>query len=380
MEAPEQLLILGASARAAALSALRAGLRPWCIDLFADEDLRHACSAATIPLTDYPRGFLNAVRDAPPGPWMYTGGLENHPALLDALARLRPLWGNGAAVVRRVRAPGRVAAALREAGLPCPEVRRGDDPAPGRWLVKPRAGAGGRGIVFLAPDTPPRRRVYLQQHVEGAPCSAVYVGRDGGAQLLGATRQLVGEPWLHAAPFQYCGSVGPLTLSDALRVGLERLGDLLGRDFGLRGLFGVDFILSDGVPWPVEVNPRYTASVEVLEYAIGIPALALHRAVFTPAAPLPPPTQTARPARLGKAILFAAGPLTFPVHGPWARVLREPPALPTAPAFADIPAAGTRIETGWPVLTCFAAGATDAECVDRLRAVAADLDRRLPCR
>jgi len=26
-------------------------------------------------------------------------------------------------------------------------------------------------------------------------------------------------------------------------------------------------ILRDGVPWPVEINPRYTASVEVLEYA-----------------------------------------------------------------------------------------------------------------
>jgi len=33
-----QVLIVGASARAAAFSALRAGLRPWCADLFADLD------------------------------------------------------------------------------------------------------------------------------------------------------------------------------------------------------------------------------------------------------------------------------------------------------------------------------------------------------
>ena len=49
---------------------------------------------------------------------------------------------------------------------------------------------------------------------------------------------------------------------------------------GLRGLFGVDFVLRDGIPWPVEVNPRYTASVEVLEFAAGIRALTLHRSIF----------------------------------------------------------------------------------------------------
>ena len=48
---------------------------------------------------------------------------------------------------------------------------------------------------------------------------------------------------------------------------LQQLGLDLARGCGLRGLFGVDFVLSEGVPWPVEINPRYTASVEVLEYA-----------------------------------------------------------------------------------------------------------------
>ncbi len=38
MASPQHLLIFGASARAAAFSALRAGLQPWCADLFADAD------------------------------------------------------------------------------------------------------------------------------------------------------------------------------------------------------------------------------------------------------------------------------------------------------------------------------------------------------
>jgi predicted ATP-grasp superfamily ATP-dependent carboligase len=192
------------------------------------------------------------------------------------------------------------------------------------------------------------------------------------------TRQLVGEPWLHAAPFHYCASVGPLPLDTTLQQALGRLGSVLAAGCSLRGLFGVDFILRDGVPWPVEVNPRYTASVEVLEYAAGVPALALHRQVFDPRAPALP----ARLARntgtwLGKAILFARAPLTFPEDGPWQVVLRQPPPLDETPAFADIPRAGERIPAGRPVLSFFARGGSEEDCVQRLQQIAAALDRSL---
>src|SRR5207249_9264748 len=97
----------------------------------------------------------------------------------------------------------------------------------------------------------------------------VYVGaeRHGNpfAAFLEVTRQLVGEPWLHAAPFHYCGSIGPLPLSESLWRKFWRIGTVLAKAFRLRGLFGVDCVLRDGIPWPVEVNPRYPASVEVLE-------------------------------------------------------------------------------------------------------------------
>src|SRR6266436_2623844 len=103
MAAELALLIVGASARAAAFSALRAGLRPWCADLFADVDLRARCPAQQLSPEQYPHGFLEMVRQAPPGPWIYTGGLENRRALVRHICRLRPLWGNDAGVLRRVR-------------------------------------------------------------------------------------------------------------------------------------------------------------------------------------------------------------------------------------------------------------------------------------
>jgi predicted ATP-grasp superfamily ATP-dependent carboligase len=369
------VLIFGASARAAAFSAQRAGLNPWCADLFGDADLRACCPVFRLEPGDYPGGFVRASRQGPPGPWLYTGGLENRPGLIRRLARSRPLWGNDAPVLRVVRSPRAIHDLLRGAGLPCPALALPDEPAQrtGRWLVKPLHGAGGAGIRFWPGGAPlsPGQRVYLQEFIEGESCAAVYVGDESGARLLGVTRQLTGERWLHARTFAYCGSIGPLPVGPGLRATLEHLGEILVKGSGLRGLFGVDLIVNNAGPWVVEVNPRYTASVEVLEYALGIAAVDLHRRVFEPAAGR---GEKGLADIVGKAILFARAPLTFPADGSGQPPGTDPRQLPE---LADIPPAGQRIEVGQPVLTFFARGDSPADCRGRLQKMAADLDRRL---
>jgi predicted ATP-grasp superfamily ATP-dependent carboligase len=376
------VLIVGASTRAAGFSARRAELRPWCADLFQDADLRAQC--AFLPLTPgrYPDGLLQAAHQAPPGPWLYTGALENRPALVRRLARRRPLWGNDAPVLALIRSPRWVAGTLAAAGIPCPALSlEPPDEAPSEhWLVKKLAGAGGAGIAFHTGrgPAPSRKRVYYQEYIDGEAAAAIYLGDGRRAYLLGATRQLVGEPWLHAAPFHYCGSLGPLPLGEPLRRRLEGLGHVLVRGSGLRGLFGVDVVLRDEVPWPVEVNPRYCASVEVLEYAGNFSALALHRSVFDPGAPAPLPSlPLSGVGRVGKAILFAREPLTFPADGPWQASLRQSDPVHDLPAFADIPPAGQVIAQGAPILTLFARADSLAACLDALQQTAADLDHHL---
>jgi predicted ATP-grasp superfamily ATP-dependent carboligase len=132
------------------------------------------------------------------------------------------------------------------------------------------------------------------------------------------------------------------------------------------------------MPLLIEVNPRYTASIEILEHGAGMPALALHRAVFDPQALVPSDRQQSREASLvGKAILFAQVPLVFPAKGPWSPVLRVPAPVEDLPNFADIPHAGEHIEPRRPVLTFFVRADTEASCLDRLKLVAADLDQYL---
>jgi len=376
--AASDLIIIGASARAAAFSALRAGIEPWCADLFGDRDLRSRAPVSAVSPSEYPEAFFRLFEKAPFCPWMYTGALENRPRLLQKLAKLRPLWGNDAATVAAARQPVRRTMLLRQAGLPCPDVRTSNQPpaAGGGWLQKPIASAGGHGIRAWSRE-PARRGWYFQEYVVGVPCSAVYIGMHGQARLLGATRQLIGENWLYAGPFRYCGSIGPLALSVRVQATLAALGGLIVHECGLRGVFGVDYVLRDDQPCCVEVNPRYTGSVEILEHALGIRAVALHASAFgweeeqaLAAVPSVPPVA-------GKAIIFARGDMTFPQDGPWLPALNVPRTDHAMTAFADIPMPGTVITRGRPILTVLAAGASEEDCGRLLRERVRDLDRWL---
>jgi predicted ATP-grasp superfamily ATP-dependent carboligase len=365
------IILLGASTRAAAISARRAGWTPWCADLFADADLQRIATVRKVSAEAYPQGLIEALVDAPQAPVIYTGALENWP---DLIAKIdRPLWGNSPDVLRAIRSPSRWTQCLQSRGLPCPAIA--EVPTSGRWLLKPRKGASGFGIQEYSGQTFNRRTHFLQERIDGVPCSAIFLAHEKSAILIGVTQQLIGTPWLNAAGFHYAGNVGPLPLDAATASHWRAIGSALTESFHLRGLFGVDAILRDGVPWPVEINPRYTASVEVLERCYRMPLLTLHRAVFTEAT-VPTFELPSTATIWGKAILYARETLTFPKHGPWLAALEDGVDCDHV-EYADIPHAGEIIEQGRPVLTLFAFGETVAECLGKLQEKAEPLDRRL---
>jgi predicted ATP-grasp superfamily ATP-dependent carboligase len=241
------------------------------------------------------------------------------------------------------------------------------------------AGAGGKGI---SPWKGSRIRCghYLQEIIEGDSCAAVYVANKGRAELVGVTLQLVGQSWLHAGPFQYCGSIGPLQLEAELQKAFLRLGNALAAGLSLQGLFGVDCIVRDNIPWPVEVNPRYTASMEVVELATYTSVLMKHALVFDPSFPAcdsRPENASGTPIIIGKAILFARAPLIFPQEGFWSKALTARKEFWEMPAFADIPMPRQPIPAHQPILTLFAGADSIAGCRIQLQQLAADLDRLL---
>jgi uncharacterized protein len=373
------ITIVGSSARAAAFSAVRAGFSIRAADLFADVDLRRASTATAV--TDYPAGLEAVLIGSQPGGWIYTGGLENSPSLIDRWSRLRPLWGNSGEALRRVRRPELLAAAMQQAGMNAPrvefdsrQVRRN-----GSWLIKGLRSSGGVHVSVwneLTPDPSPESDHYFQELISGTPCSAVYVAARGTAAMLGATRQLIGERWTGASGLRYCGSVGPLELSESIRQQFARIGSELAEKFNLVGLFGVDAIVNDLGVWPVEVNPRYTASIEVLERSSGFHAIDLHVTACRDGT-LPAHRYWPRSVVSAKAILFAAS--TLEVAEATSELIEQESGA-AWPAVADIPAPGTIIEAGWPILTVLASGDTERATLERLEERAAIVRQQIAAR
>jgi predicted ATP-grasp superfamily ATP-dependent carboligase len=409
------LNILGASTRAAAMSAVAAGYDVWCADKFGDTDLQ---AIATVERCEhYPDDLPTLLSDAPHAPWIYTGALENYPKLLAQLpSRAYPLWGNTAEVVKLARDPEGWIPLLKTAGISVPTIAASADEVPhdGTWLVKPRRSAGGVGIArwdapLAATASRDASQSYWQEFVAGEPCSAVFVAAGRRAVLLGSTRQLIGEPWCwglplvtkpqlgnvshsnvlttestHAPPpFAYCGSLGPQHWPDAITAQWQTIGDVLARELNLVGLFGVDAILTANQRIvPLEINPRYTASIEVLERASqlgtfgtrarALRSIALHAAACTegklPERVIPVPNAVS-----GKAILYAPRgerPWRFPpAAAQWAAVMNLNPGPVSV---ADLPRADSLHQAGQPILTVLADGSDEAEVRGKLLDLASE--------
>ena len=369
MHASSHIAIVGASARAAAFSVLRSGRQAVAADLFADADLQQACRVTRI--SPYPEGLLDWLRRTPCDGWLYTGALENHPELVDQLATLRPLFGNTGNVLRRVRDPLLLGQVLGQHGLLFPETRKSRDglpsdvlPSDGAWLAKTYGGSSGSGVAELTADT--KGHKFFQTYITGTAYSAVFAG----AALLGVARQLVGEAWTGASRFQYCGSIAPWPLPAAAEKQLRILGEVLTAEFGLVGLFGVDFVFDGHRLWTIEVNPRYTAAVEVVERAQHIHAIDWH-VEDRDNGPFSPSLLDNGSAYHGKAILFAKHETT--ISDEFTRWALSQPDL------ADIPQAGTPVLAGQPVLTVFAAAESSELILAALKRRMAQLERFRSC-
>ena len=378
-----RLLLLGVSVRALAASVIAArspaarfpgGIV--ALDYFGDADLLLRPGGPPREVLSLRRD-LGRDRDAPSlidaalglrwDACVYAGGIENRPEAIARLGRNGRVLGNDAGAVRAVRDPRRFFAALRLAGLPHPRTLL---PAPARaprrgdWLWKGRRSGAGIGVHPAPPGSPRPRGCYLQEFVPGVPASVVFLADGLDARLVGGSLMLAGFEDLGGRGFLYGGSIaGPLEawLPAAARDRLATAAAILTRTFGLRGINGIDFILRDGVPHLLEVNPRYPASTEVLEERAGRSFFDLHLAACDGGpASVPPESRRGAPEFLGKGILYA----DRPVRG-------VEPLLLAAIGCRDIPVRGEAIEAGDPVCTLIAPGSTPADCRRRLILLAA---------
>jgi len=348
------LLIVGASVRAAAESAQRAGFQPFAIDLFNDSDLSRIAECRLSQ--DYPQDVPELAKEFPSMPFVYTGALENYPETIARLSETHRLLGNSPATVQQLRDPFRLQELLVSASFPTIDQRTRDDSPtdPENWLIKPIESGHGMGI------RPAKNRSagvgeYFQRRLEGVSVGALFLANGEECRCVGIHQQLVVSSPVLSQPFLFSGAYAPYELADTTTRMIHRIGQFLTRQTGLTGLFGVDFMIVDDVPVLLEVNPRYTSTVELWERLLGRSLLADHVAAcetgFLPASLECGPNMTA-----AKLIYYA--PRTTEVSPEFENSLSDVQGA----RLGDLPHSGTRIEAGHPVCTLLVESETDAMC------------------
>jgi len=366
------VLIVGVSTRALAESASRAGYSCLTIDAFGDLDQKSRVQNIGLGRDlgrRYSAAAAVALGRSAAASAAYVGNLENHPAAVRRLARERQLLGNTPATLVRARDPVAVAEVVRRAGGRVPLTLLRDQTrhasAGVRWLRKPRRGGGGSGIKEWRPGPPLGPHELVQERIEGVLASVAFVADGRRAVLLGISRGLAGDPAFGARGHRYCGSVYPFSADGALLDRMRAIAGAVTGAFGLVGLNGIDFVLREGEPYVLEINPRYCASMELMERGDGISVFEAHVSACGRALPsfdLAPTREV-----LGKAILYARRDVVVGDSRRW--LLRDD--------VRDVPFPGDRIRRGHPVCTVFARGADSVTCYARLVAAASALEREL---
>lgn len=368
------VVIIGASTRAAAAMCRRAGLIPACFDQYGDSDLQQI--AAQVTLTDFhadglpgvaPEVFASRLESSC---WFYTGPLENHPAWIGRAALNTQLFGNSSEVIQSVRnlqLLERVCSKF-EHFIKIPETRAFDDrpgSALGKWLWKPFHSSGGwtvrkaRKQISIKHDLlkkPESSQGYWQRRINGPTFGVTLASDCKVAKVLGVCRSLRGAP---QRPFAYGGSTGPVNSSRFQHFieHLQPVASLISGHSQLRGLWNMDVVFEPRHKqwYLLEINPRPSASMEVLELAVQKSLMQIHMAIFRndnswmhladDFANLS--TLVNRP--VFKKIIYRTNPLSTSECRRERRFVRSFELWPETSYIADFPANDVRIAAGLPL-------------------------------
>jgi uncharacterized protein len=342
------VLIAAISGRALAQSAQRGGYQPLVVDFFGDQDTLEvardhvrltgslangiaetALIAALKALAQQHRPVMGVVCGS---------GFEDRPHLLQGVAGCWPLFGNGAAIVSKVKSPETLSAICGRLAIPVPEFSFAKPDYPADWLAKRVGGAGG-GHIRPA-SQPTSRTVYYQRKVPGAPVSSLFLADGVSSTVIGFSTQ-----WVLATatkPYRYGGAVQPATLSGGMTALLTSAVEQFAAASSLIGLNSVDFHVDGDRFWLLDVNPRPGATLDIFEPPQGS-LFGLHMAACAgnlAAAPIYPPGAKAA------AIAYAEDDIA------------SVPALEWPSWTADRPQPKSAIKAGEPLCTVSACDPT----------------------
>jgi predicted ATP-grasp superfamily ATP-dependent carboligase len=344
-----RILVAGFATRHVVGSAYAAGFEVCAIDHFCDQDLtwytkEHQTFEELAELPDLiadlcSRHTIDCI--------VTTSGAED-------IDIGRNVCGTPRSVAARFCTKSSIQQFFEEYEFPVPPLLpEGEYPA----FIKPDTGAGGWRNTLAAtqddeaawteswPDTP-----YIRQMpVEGIPCSVSCIADGTSARALSLNRQF-NRGGKGERRFGFAGASTPFQPKERERI--LGLAEEIAAKSGCIGSLGIDFILTDDDINTIEINPRFQATLDIVEMSTGVNIFEMHRNATHGIIPAFRPTPKMTVAR---SIIFAEHDCVV-----------KDDLKSLHPDIADIPWPGTEIEEGNAVLSVYGRGANEDEMLAAL--------------
>ena len=394
------ILVIGMDVVSLATSATKAGYKVYAVDYFGDQDLKRVCheSLSIVKQTPWvvcgqlstnfsPEALLqltmrllkkNAIDVT-----LLSTGLDDSPDVLFELNDMIPILGNHPHVIERIRDKMKFFQELERLEIPHPETAMAENFEEVRKkakdigypvLVKPSKGFGGVGIR-KAPGPKELKqafqdaslideKVLIQEYICGTSASVSLVSSNNETITLTLNEQLLGVNEVgQEEPFGYCGNVVPLVTTRSLVNRCKSTAERITLHFGLVGSNGIDFVISkEGIPYVVEVNPRFQATLECVERVLGINMVEAHMKTCL---------QGKLPTIAKKTAVFCTRLILF---APQRSII---PDLSVFEEVRDIPIPEVIIEKGEPVCSVVREGADRNSSLRKARIIAESICKSL---
>jgi len=297
-----------------ATSARKAGYKVYAADYFGDQDLKRVCheslsfvkqtpgvTCGQLSTNFDPENLLQLTRELLKknaiDATLLSTGLDDSPDVLFELNDMIPLLGNHPHVIERIRDKMEFSQELKRLRIPHPETAMTENFEEARKktkdidypiLVKPSRGFAGVGIRKAQGPKELKqafqdaslidKKVLIQEYISGTPASVSLISSTNGAITLTLNEQLLGVSEVgQEEPFGYCGNVVPLVATRAVMDKCKSIAERIASHFGLVGANGIDLVISkEGIPYVVEVNPRFQGTLECVERVLGINMVEAH--------------------------------------------------------------------------------------------------------
>jgi methenyltetrahydromethanopterin cyclohydrolase len=331
----QAVLIVAQSGRFLAELAYRAGYSVWVAECYGDQDTLDVAERWR-PISDINdnNAILKTIIElsqSEPCILIYGSGVETFFPVLDLLPATITVIGNTNDTIELIKTPYRFFSLLKQLSIPYPETHSSSDgDKPGRWLCKPPRGFGGQSISEFNQKIDIKDH-YYQRHIDGLSGSVLFLARYPSTHIISFNQQ-----FQHLNPnnaFLYSGSSTPLDLSVAMQQKIKMFINMLVAHTNLCGFNSLDFIIStEGQIYVLEINPRISAAVELINNELAI--FEHHYAACTERPDL---GSIASPSRRHLHLFFAPVDIIVPKSIDWPE------------HYHDLPKADTLIKASEPI-------------------------------